>query len=435
MKRWTAILALMLAGLLAVSGCSDEATAPSTGGSDQSGVFHGEISGDFEIVLETAHGRDYPLQGPFVIRGRNVHYDDGLGALVADITVLNNGEVPHPMPVGLTFLQLLPEGVTVLNPDNDEHGAGAAIVFDFANDDLMWTPGEESLPRETQFGVDEGVSIAFAARLDIGMDPRGGSIGGVLWLDKNGDGMMDPGEPGIGGAPMVLETERSDSLSMRPDIRRETMTNPDGSYRFDGLPAGHYVVGKHLGLPCRPTTPDPLHVFLVADSSGEVGDFLAANFGCFPFEEPPPPDIPEPGDFIEAWGMYSDLVGAVIADRLAVIRCDVSYDERCMNNVVRGPITGLDPDHNVIVIMGSRMLYEPNTVTAVQDTLGPGQRVEAHVHIDIHDDFVVKELVPWKGEYDGVQGLVQRVDRSSHTALIEIWAVGVRVIVTEATRP
>jgi hypothetical protein len=235
-NRWTSILALLLVGILALAGCSDDAAAPSTGGGTQGGVFGGEISGDFDIVLETALGRDYPLQGPFVIRGRNVRYEDG--ALVVDLSVLNRGEVPHPLPVGLTFLQLLPEGVTVLNPDNDEHGAGAAIVFEFENEDLMWTPGEESLPRETRFGVDEGVAIAFFARLDIGMDPDGGAIGGVVWFDRNENGMMDDGEPGLGGVPMVLETERADSLSMRPDIRRETKTNPDGTYRFDGLPAG-----------------------------------------------------------------------------------------------------------------------------------------------------------------------------------------------------
>ena len=432
MKHSIAILAMMLAGLLAVAGCSDEATAPSADGSTQGGVFGGEISGDFDIVLETAIGPDYPLQGPFVIRGRNVRYEGD--ALVVDLSVLNRGVVPHPEPIGLTFLQLLPEGVTVLNPDNDEHGAGAAIIFHFTNRDVMWTPGEESQPRETRFGVDEGVSIAFFARLDIGMDPNGGSIGGVLWLDKNRNGVMDTDEPGIGGAPMVLETERADSTSVRPDIRRETFTNPDGSYRFDGLPAGHYVVGKGLRLPCQPTTPDPLHVFLVADTSGGVSDFLAANFGCFPEVEPPPIDLPKPGDFIESWGTYSDFVGAVIATRLSVIRCDVAYDERCGQNIVRGPITGKDPNTNVIVIMGSPMRYEPISAAVELDTLTLGDRVEAHIHIDEHDHRIIVKMAPWDGDYDGVQGLVERVHAYPGT-VVEVWAVGVRVIVTGETKP
>jgi hypothetical protein len=433
MNRCTIIPTLMLIGILALAGCGDDGTAPA-GGGGQGGVFQGEISDDFEIVLETAIGRGFPLQGPFVIRGRNVRYEND--ALVVDLSVVNNGVVPHPEPIGLTFIQLLPEGVTLLNPDPGENTNGMSILFQFANDDLMWTPGEESLPRETRFGVDEGVSIAFFARLDIGTDPMGGSIGGVVWHDLDKDGMMDNDEPGLGGIPMLLVTDHQDSLALYPDLLRETVTNPDGSYRFDGLPTGHYVVGKRPGVPCEPTTPDPLHVFLVGDSTGGVSDFLSANFGCVLVEPPPPPVIPEPGDFIEGRGTYSDFAGALITNRIDIIRCDVAYDERCMQTVLRGPITGYSPERNLISIMDSSpMRYMPVDMSIQPDTLFPGVRVEARIVVDEHDDFVIVKLDPWTGEYDSIQGEVQYVHNPPQTRIVEIGAVGARLLLLPMTTP
>ena len=57
--------------------------------------------------------------------------------------------VPLKGPMDFTAgeIQKATPEVEILNPDNDIHGPGAAIVFEFANDDAMWTPGEESFPR------------------------------------------------------------------------------------------------------------------------------------------------------------------------------------------------------------------------------------------------------------------------------------------------
>ena len=70
MYRWSLTAALLMTIALVFTGCGEDAAAPPPQGGTQGGVFGGEISGDFDIVLETAVGRDYPLQGPFVIRGR-----------------------------------------------------------------------------------------------------------------------------------------------------------------------------------------------------------------------------------------------------------------------------------------------------------------------------------------------------------------------------
>ena len=186
------VLALMGLGL---AGCSENSPtqAPAGGNESATGVFHvdlGDAPADFEIVSTKNGDPENPIHGPFAILGRNIRYDTEINALVMDLSVKNLGDDTFDEPVVLTFLSLLPEGVTVLNPDNEENGPGAAIEFQFENDDNMWTPGEESFGREVQFGVDQGVSIGFVARLDMGGgDDVLGSIGGMVWNDENGDGI------------------------------------------------------------------------------------------------------------------------------------------------------------------------------------------------------------------------------------------------------
>lgn len=269
---------IVLAGLgLVLAGCSDDSPTNLTqnNADPTTGVFHGEVpdnAPDFEIISTRNGDPENPLPGPFAIRGRNIHYDGEAGNLVVDLSVVNLGEETYNEPVTLTFLSLLPDGVTVANPDNDEHGAGAAIVFEFENDDAMWAPGEESLGRETRFVVDEGVSIGFVARLDTGSDtPTQGSIGGMVWNDENGDGIMDETEAGLAGAVLELSAEGLEPV--------ETTSGEDGTYRFDDLDSGFYKVMKKPSDSMTPTTSPMIYVVLV-EENGAVASFMAANFGC-----------------------------------------------------------------------------------------------------------------------------------------------------------
>jgi hypothetical protein len=70
------------------------------------------------------------------------------------------------------------------------------------------------------------------------------SLGDRVWIDRNGNGIQDSGEPGFGGVPVELLDQ-----DMNP-IGGGTTTITDGSglYSFDGLPPGTYFV--------RFTTPD-----------------------------------------------------------------------------------------------------------------------------------------------------------------------------------
>jgi len=257
--------------LVGLGGCAAGVT-----GGDQAGTARSLISAQIDgptlsINTQAVAGGSSTPAGDFTVLGRNVRYDSDAGALIVDLSVLNTTTETFAEPVSLTFVSLLPDGVTVLNPDNDQAGAGAVIRFEFANDDNQWTPNEESLPRETHFAAAEGVSIAFVARVETGDQPESGVIAGVVWEDLNGDGALGTNEPGLAGVTVSLRGRGVDAMSVQTDAT--------GNYRFEGLPAGNYVVTKVPPDGFVPTTPTDQTVGLV-DVGGEVSSALAVNFGC-----------------------------------------------------------------------------------------------------------------------------------------------------------
>ena len=72
---------------------------------------------------------------------------------------------------------------------------------------------------------------------DFGYQPSGGSntIGNQVFLDTNGDGNLDGGEPGIPGVSVAL-------LNGSGNVIATTLTDQNGQYSFLGLPDGAYTV-------------------------------------------------------------------------------------------------------------------------------------------------------------------------------------------------
>ncbi len=68
--------------------------------------------------------------------------------------------------------------------------------------------------------------------------PLGASIGDTVWNDLNGNGSLDPGEPGIPGVTVTLLDH---TLAAVPGYL-PTTTDASGYYTFTDVPAGDYVV-------------------------------------------------------------------------------------------------------------------------------------------------------------------------------------------------
>ena len=87
-----------------------------------------------------------------------------------------------------------------------------------------------------------------------------GSIGDRVWLDADGDGVQDAGEPGLAGVTVTLRGPGGDGVFGSGDdvVVATTRTGVDGVYLFAGLVAGKYQVVVGAGLPARATnTGDP----------------------------------------------------------------------------------------------------------------------------------------------------------------------------------
>ena len=416
-------------------GCSGDTTTPENPVPAATGVASGVIGdSDFEIRFADAGSPNAPYEGPFVLRGTNLHYDADAGVLVVDLTVRNDSDDDLPLPVTLTFTRLLPDGVTVENPDNDEHGAGAMIVFHFTDRDVVWSPGEESQPRTVEFGVDEGVSIGFTVRLDVGTPPSGGAISGVVFFDGNRNGEQEASEPGL--ASMQLELVH-DGPSPETVVQMwRALTDESGHFEFPGLRAGSYTLTKTVFRGTEPTTPTVLHI-LLTESDGVVGSFDEADFGCIV-----PPDFYwiRPGDYVRVKGTFYEIPYRIFGEGTELVRCrppfvdcePVDPDCPCSGGVqmLRGPVTNLPEDgYNAIEVMGLPMWVAVFGSDEVDYSIDPkslevGDLVETEIWFAIDGTAIARTLHEWTGDHVEVHGTVRTSFRGHSEALPQIMLFG-----------
>ena len=99
--------------------------------------------------------------------------------------------------------------------------------------------------------------------------PQLGSIGDKVWLDTNGDGVVDAGESGIEGIEVTLVSQNGTVT---------TTTDADGMYVFADLPLGAYDVTVGAGL--TGTTLSTTGAYIVQLAEGE--HHVDADFGFTP---------------------------------------------------------------------------------------------------------------------------------------------------------
>jgi len=82
-------------------------------------------------------------------------------------------------------------------------------------------------------GVANGIIVDPAG--PVILKDEDGSIGNTVWLDSNGNGIQDRGEPGLKGIHLKLKDDRGEVIA-------RTKTNHNGHYIFKGLKKGTYKV-------------------------------------------------------------------------------------------------------------------------------------------------------------------------------------------------
>jgi hypothetical protein len=70
-----------------------------------------------------------------------------------------------------------------------------------------------------------------------------GAVTGVVWFDRDRDGLRDPGEWPLPGVPVELRTAGGVSaLALAASATRQATTDDEGAYRFEAAPPGAYTV-------------------------------------------------------------------------------------------------------------------------------------------------------------------------------------------------
>jgi hypothetical protein len=181
-------------------------------------------------------------------------------------------------------------GVTVYIDVNDTHSfvagdpqattdAGGNFTFaDLADGSYILrvippTGGSQTFPLS---GVGQHVTVAddTVSQVNFGIytPATSFSILGTVFNDLNNNGQLDPGEPGIPGVTVYIDT--NDTHVYAP-TDPHTTTDANGDYAFAGLPAGVYVL-REIPLPgtvqSDPASENGQHV-QISNLSQEYVDF------------------------------------------------------------------------------------------------------------------------------------------------------------------
>jgi protocatechuate 3,4-dioxygenase beta subunit len=106
-----------------------------------------------------------------------------------------------------------------------------------------------------------------------------GDIGGTKFGDTNGNGVRNTGELGVGGVTIYIDANNNGTLDAG---EATTTTAADGSFTFDGVGPGTFLVREVVPSGSTQTTanPDPV----VMTSGGSITGILFGNM-----QTPPPP--------------------------------------------------------------------------------------------------------------------------------------------------
>ena len=180
-------------------------------------------------------------------------FTPGVDQFIATTTTFTSGGAP-----GFYQFDNLPAGDYIVQVDPSNFTAGGPLAG------LQSTPVNSTTPNDNVDHDNNGLPFAGhgvvsnAITLSPGSEPAGGgnhnptldfgfsmalgAIGDTVWFDIDGDGVQDPGEPGIPGITVTLTPPPGVDLGNGPGVPVTDVTDADGKYLFENLPGGEYTV-------------------------------------------------------------------------------------------------------------------------------------------------------------------------------------------------
>ena len=133
------------------------------------------------------------------------------------------------------------------------------------------------------------VSGTDVSGVDFGSTTPG--ITGQAFDDLDGDGVKDPGEPGLDGVTIQLDTGANGSVDAT------TTTAGGGLYSFTGLGPGTYRVRQVVPAGRNQTTTNPADVAVPPSASGvDFGSFALISIGGQAFDDLDGDGVEDPGE-------------------------------------------------------------------------------------------------------------------------------------------
>lgn len=170
-----------------------------------------------------------------------------------------------------------------------------------------------------------------------------GSIGQFVWQDNNGNGIFDPGEPGVNGVTVQLYDANQNLIATT--VTANNATNQPGYYLFNNLPAGNYFVKfipfgdytltiQQAGVP-NGSTPNQATGITNIISLADGQDITTINAGLLlPCA---PPVINATNQCIVLNSIFNPLTGVTATDCVGNdITADIIVTENTVNTAIAG---------------------------------------------------------------------------------------------------
>jgi hypothetical protein len=356
-KLSSPVLALCVLALAACSKSTDpENRPPSSGGAH----FTGSIDpGTQSFVLESV---DIPVPDGVPVRvelvGSNLQVDATGDSVTLDVA-LRNADMRALYPMVRAWISALvpetvvPRGYDILQCPDSTRPVDCWYGWDYSQrlgDDGILSPGELSGARQWRFHAPALTSFAFAARVDIGLNPDLPRIAGLFFNDPNENGHVDPDEGAVGGGSVQIVGPGLDgtTVSVGEDGRWALRVQQSGLFTLIAVPPPTFAE-VHF------TTPNPLQVLLLPGADGSPHSFLHADFGM---ANGPPPGIYPPVQFTDAPDSLPHAFYSLLAFRpeLRVLRLRVGF-------------SGCDSNHPLSLYMAGGFAADPVGTTAVKAKL------------------------------------------------------------------
>jgi hypothetical protein len=273
------ITALLLFGFL--FSCSESPTDQNIDSDVMTGSGDIDPNANGDILLSDVDlGPDFP--GRLEVWAVDLE-TEGDSVVSFDLVLVNKTEFDLYPPIHFVITKIVPNSVSVLNPDG--YVRDRLPFFDFSEklgDDGVLTPGERTARVNVRFGWPEPAAFSIGFTLSIGQPPLEGVIAGIVFKDLNRNGIYDgESEPGVPNIAVALRAASGDTR-----LGRVVHTDRLGRYGFRGLHAGVYEVAAMGLLGMSFTSPNPILVTLVELPDGTVSSFTDADFGTTPLYPP-----------------------------------------------------------------------------------------------------------------------------------------------------